>query len=83
MLQKSGKWLADWRDSNGTRHRKAFASKSEAERYSRKRAAIAKKARTSRRSANSRRNGRPLAQGPIASSTTTSRNRFAQRRSAK
>jgi len=33
MKMKSGKWLADWRDASGVRHRKAFASKSAARRY--------------------------------------------------
>jgi integrase len=33
VRQKSGKWLADWRDERGRRHRKAFLSKSQANRY--------------------------------------------------
>jgi hypothetical protein len=31
MKMKCGKWLADWRDKKGVRHRKALASKSEAQ----------------------------------------------------
>jgi hypothetical protein len=30
MQKKCGKYLADWRDSSGVRHRKAFASEREA-----------------------------------------------------
>lgn len=30
MLKKCGKFLADWRDANGTRHRKAFDTLKEA-----------------------------------------------------
>jgi hypothetical protein len=30
MLKKSGKFMADWRDSNGKRHRAAFPTKAEA-----------------------------------------------------
>jgi hypothetical protein len=33
MKIKCGKYLADWRDSHGIRHRKAFASKKAAEKY--------------------------------------------------
>lgn len=53
MLKKSGKWLADWRDANGKRHRKAFLSKDSAIRYqnSQARDAESKKAHASVRSA--------------------------------
>jgi len=30
MLKKCGKFMADWRDANGTRHRKAFDTQREA-----------------------------------------------------
>jgi hypothetical protein len=30
MLEKCGKFMADWRDSNGVRHRAAFPTKAEA-----------------------------------------------------
>jgi hypothetical protein len=33
MKMKCGKYLADWRDSHGTRHRKAFSSQKAAEKY--------------------------------------------------
>jgi hypothetical protein len=33
MRIKCGKYLADWRDSSGTRHRKAFTTKKAAEQY--------------------------------------------------
>jgi integrase len=33
VKQKSGKWLADWRDESGRRRRKAFSSKAQANRY--------------------------------------------------
>ena len=33
MLQKYGKWFADWRDAEGRRHRKAFPTRRAAERH--------------------------------------------------
>jgi hypothetical protein len=33
MKIKCGKYLADWRDSHGIRHRKAFSTKKAAEKY--------------------------------------------------
>jgi hypothetical protein len=33
MKMKCGKYLADWRDRQGIRHRKAFPSKKAAEKY--------------------------------------------------
>jgi hypothetical protein len=33
MKQRYGKWLADWRDASGTRHRKAFDMKKTAQRH--------------------------------------------------
>ena len=41
MLNKYGKWYADWRDENGKRHAKAFPTKKAAARYSEKMSAAA------------------------------------------
>ncbi|MGB9421876.1 MAG: hypothetical protein WBR14_13290, partial [Candidatus Acidiferrum sp.] len=35
MLKKSGHYYADWRDADGTRHRRAFPTAAEASSYSR------------------------------------------------
>jgi hypothetical protein len=53
VIKKSGKFLADWRDEQGRRRRKAFISRESAARFSRaqQREAAAKKARASKRSA--------------------------------
>ena len=47
MQKKSGKWLADWRDEHGKRHRKAFKTKARAAAYQKRQfqAASSKKAR--------------------------------------
>jgi len=61
MLKKGKLWLADWRDIHGTRHRKGFASKKEAERYQatmQGEAGALKKAHASGGSARSARHGR-------------------------
>jgi hypothetical protein len=54
MKQKSGKWLADWRDAQGKRHRKAFTLKTHANTFQNKmqREALSKKVHASARSAN-------------------------------
>jgi hypothetical protein len=51
VKQKSGKWLADWRDERGRRHRKAFRSKGQAARYQQRKRmeAESKKVRASAR----------------------------------
>jgi hypothetical protein len=47
MQKKSGKWLADWRDEHGKRHRKAFKTKAHAAAFQKKQLAAvsSKKAR--------------------------------------
>jgi hypothetical protein len=35
MINRCGKWLADWRDATGKRKRKAFPSKPKAEKHQR------------------------------------------------
>ena len=52
MKQRCGKWLADWRDASGARHRKAFKRKTDAQRHQRRmnKTATEKKARASTQS---------------------------------
>jgi hypothetical protein len=51
MIQKYGKYYADWEDHNGKRHRKAFSKARDAKAYTKemRRKAHAKKARASAR----------------------------------
>ena len=77
MILKSGKFLADWRDENGRRHRKAFLSKSQALRFQHKQAhdAASKKARASAHSANLQRRGARPGRSMAASATPRSSSR--------
>jgi hypothetical protein len=59
MQKKYNRWLADWRDAQGVRHRKAFASKAEAFQKKQQQTTEAlKNSHRSRRSRRSQRRGR-------------------------
>jgi hypothetical protein len=61
MLRKNGRWYADWRDENGKRHRKSFATRQAAKAHAKAMRKAVQQKKAQRRAAGSHRSSRQSA----------------------